>query len=40
LSAWLPELKATLEEADFAVEDLSVGEVPHLDTASNAPDLL
>ena len=28
LSAWLPELKAALEEADFAVEDLSVGEVP------------
>ena len=40
LSAWLPELKATLEEADFAVEDLSVREVPHLDTANNAPDLL
>ena len=39
LSAWLPELKATLEEADFAVEDLSVREVPHLDTANNAPDL-
>ena len=26
LSAWLPELKAALEQADFAVEDLSVRE--------------
>lgn len=40
LSAWLPELKATLEEADFAVEDISVHEVPHLDATNNAPDLL
>jgi len=39
LSAWLPELRATLEEAEFAVEDLSVREVPHLDTANNAPAL-
>ena len=35
LSAWLPERKATLEEADFAVEDLSVHEV-----SNNAPALL
>ncbi len=40
LSAWLPELKAILEEADFAVEDLSVHEVSHSDTANNAPALL
>jgi len=40
LNAWLPELKATLEEADFAVEDLSVREVSRLDTENNAPDLL
>ncbi len=40
LSAWLPELKTTLEQADFAVEDLSVGEVRRLDTANNAPVLL
>ena len=40
LSAWLPELKATLEEANFAVEDLSIREVPHSDTANNAPNLL
>ena len=37
LSAWLPELKATLEEADFAVEDLSVREIPRSDTANDAP---
>ena len=40
LSAWLPELKAALEEADFAVEDLSVRKVPRSDTANNAPVLL
>ena len=40
LSAWLPELKATLEDADFAVEELSVRESARSDTAANAPDLL
>jgi ribosomal 50S subunit-recycling heat shock protein len=40
LSAWLPELKATLEHADFAVEELSVRESARSDMAANAPDLL
>ena len=40
LSAWLPELKTTLEAADFAVEDISVREVRRSDTANNAPVLL
>ena len=40
LNAWLPELKATLEDADFAVEELSVRESARSDTAANAPVLL
>jgi hypothetical protein len=40
LSTWLPELKTTLEEADFAVEELSVRGVRCSDTANNAPVLL
>jgi hypothetical protein len=40
LSAWLPELKATLEEADFAVDELSVQETARSDTANDAPVLL
>jgi len=40
LSAWLPELKATLEHADLAVEELSVSESARSDTAANAPVLL
>jgi len=34
------ELKATLEHADFAVEELSVRENARADTATNAPVLL
>jgi hypothetical protein len=41
LSAWLPELKATLEQADFAVDELSVRKTASFDMAnSSAPILL
>ncbi len=40
LRAWLPELKAALEEADLAVDELSVRETGRDDAASSAPVLL
>ncbi len=40
LNAWLPELKATLEQAGFAIEELSVRESARADTAANAPEFL
>jgi hypothetical protein len=40
LSAWLPELKAALEQADFAVDELSVRKTASFDIANSAPILL
>jgi hypothetical protein len=40
LSAWLPGLKAALEQADFAVDELSVRRTASLDMANTAPILL
>ena len=40
LSAWLPELKAALEQADFAVDELSVRKTASFDLANSAPILL
>ncbi len=40
LNAWLPELKAALEQADFAVDELSVRKTARSDTANSEPILL
>jgi hypothetical protein len=40
LSAWLPELKAALERADFTVDELSVRKTASFDSANPAPILL
>ena len=40
LNAWLPELKATLEQADFAVDELSVRKTAGSEMANSAPILL
>jgi Flagellar hook-length control protein FliK len=40
LSVWLPELKAALEEADFAVDELTVRKTVSFDSANRTPILL
>ena len=40
LSAWLPELKAALEQADFTVDELSVRKTASVDSANRPPILL
>ena len=40
LSAWLPELKAALEQADFTVDELSVRKTASFDSANRSPVLL
>jgi hypothetical protein len=40
LTTWLPELKPALEQADFAVDELSVRKTAIFDIASSAPILL
>jgi hypothetical protein len=40
LSAWLPELKAALEQADFTVDELSVRKTASFDGANRPPILL
>ena len=40
LSAWLPELKAALEQADFTVDELSVRKTASFDSANRPPVLL
>jgi Flagellar hook-length control protein FliK len=40
LSAWLPELKAALEQADFTVDELSVRKTASFESANRPPPIL